>query len=279
MKTSVTVNDAQAPDPLLRWKELREYHDFLRLLIWRELHLRYRHTAIGIGWSFLHPLLTMLVFVLIVPNLVSRERLMSATGGVPYSIFVYCGMAVWTCFSHALVRCNTSLVDQRDLIKNMYFPRIALPLSKVLAAVVELLIGILVLLLLMALLRVWPSPNIVLLPLMLVPLLLTAFGCGLLLAIVQVRFRDVFFVLQFALQLGMLVTPVWFPVSALPPSTRWIVALNPLSAIVQGFRWAVLGVDAPSLGVVCGSLAVSGLLLIGGLLVFRRRQATVADHV
>lgn len=279
MRFQTTVNDAASHESLVRWRELAAYRDFLVLLVWRELHLRYRHTAIGIGWSFLNPLLTMAVFVLIVPNLVSHNTLMASTGGVPYAVFVYCGMAPWACFSQAIIRCSTSLVDQNALIKNMYFPRSMLPLAKVIAALAELLIGLVVLFLLMAVLQVWPSRNLLLLPLFFVPLLVATLGCGLILSILQVRYRDVFFLVQFALQLGLLVTPVWFPLSALPERTRWLLALNPMTAVVQGFRWAVLGLEPPSLAILAVCLVMSAAVLGIGLAFFRARQSTVADHV
>jgi len=279
LKHRVTINDATSRDPLLRWRELREYKDFLALLVWRELHLRYRHTLIGVGWSFLNPLLTMAVFVLIVPNLVSHEMLKASTGGVPYSIFVYCGMAPWACFSHTLTRCNTSFVDQWALLKNMYFPRFALPFAKVLAALAELLISLVVLFLLMAAQRVWPSHNLFLLPLFLLPLTVASTGIGLFLAILQVRYRDIYFILQFCLQLGLLVTPIWFPTNALPPHLRWILALNPMTGVVEGFRWAVLGTGPPSIDVVAVSTLTGVILLLIGLKVFQSRQETVADYV
>lgn len=279
MSRPLIVNDAVSGEPLVRWRELAAYHDFLLMLVWRELYLRYRHTAIGVGWSFLHPLLTMAVFVLIVPSLVSHEKLMASTGGIPYPVFVYCGMAPWACFAHALTRCNTTLVDQHALIKNMYFPLLVLPLAKVLAALAELMIGLVVLFIMMAVLGVRPSVNLLFLPALLAPLLLVAFGGGLILSTLQVRYRDIFYLVQFGLQMGLLVTPVWFPLSAMPERTRWLLALNPMAGIVQGFRWAVLGLEPPAPGVMAVSVVASLVLLIAGLVVFRARQATVADYV
>jgi lipopolysaccharide transport system permease protein len=279
MSERISVNDAGIRSPMLRWSELVAYRDFLSMLVWRELHLRYRHTLIGAGWSFLNPFLTMLVFSLIVPNLVSRQTLAASTGGVPYAAYVYCGMAPWACFSHALTRCNMSLVDQSALLRNMYFPRLALPLSCVLAALTELLISLAALAVLMAVLRVPPSRNMALLPLFFVPLIVASLGAGLILAMVQVRYRDVFFLMQFGIQLGLLVTPVWFPLSALHGPARWVVALNPMTAVVQGFRWAVFGIDAPSPDVVAISGITTAALLWVGLQYFRARQETVADHV
>ena len=279
MNGQVTINDAAIRSPLVRWSELVSYRDFVFLLVWREIHLRYRHTAIGIGWALLNPLLTMAVFGLIIPNLMDRQTLDRYTGGLPYPLYVYCGVIPWTTFSHSLTRCCTSLVDQGALLKNMYFPRLALPLSKVLAALVELLIALAALFVLMAILRVPPSRNIVFLPLFFVPLVVGSLGTGLLLSLLQVRYRDVFFVLQFGIQLGMLVTPVWFPLEALPPSVRWAVALNPMTAVVQGFRWALIGVTPPKPEVLASSALSCTVLLLAGLLFFRQRQETIADHV
>jgi len=275
----ILVNDAAARTPLVRWRELVEYRDFLSLLIWREIHLRYRHTFVGIGWSFLNPLVTMAVFGLVVPSLVSHKTLSAYTGGVPYPIYVFCGIVPWTCFAHALTRANTSLVDQGALLKNTYFPRAMLPLSKVLAALVESLIALVALFLIMVVLRVPPSWHICLLPLFFFPLIAAALGAGLFLSVAQVRYRDVFFLTQFAIQLGLLVTPVWFPLKALPEPVRWAMALNPMTAVVQGFRWSVLGVDAPSPEVIAVSCATAAVWVVFGLHFFRRRQEMVADYV
>lgn len=279
MNPAVAVNDAGVEAPLLEWRELRDYRDLLALLVWREMHLRYRHTLIGVGWSFLNPLLTMAVFGLIVPNLVSRQQLAEYTRGVPYPLYVFCGLVPWNCFAHALTRATTCLVDQKALLKNVYFPRLALPLSKVIAACADLLIAFAALLALMAFARTAPSLNLVFLPLFLLPLLAAATGAGLILSVLQLRYRDVFFLMQFFMQMGLLVTPVWFPLEALPPALRWLVACNPMTGVVQGFRWAALKAPAPSVSVLAVSSAAAAVLLLAGLLFFRKRQETIADYV
>ena len=279
VKLEICENDAARRAPLLDFAELAGYRDFLFLLVWREIHMRYRHTLIGAGWTFLNPLLTMAVFGLIVPNLVSRETLAAQTQGVPYALYVYCGLVPWTCFSHAVTRSNTCLVEQAALLKNMYFPRLMLPLSRVLAALSDLAIAFVALFLLMAILRVPPSPRIVILPFFLLVLMASSFGVGLVLAMAQVRYRDVLFAAQYAMQLGLLVTPVWFSLNALPPSVRWIVGLNPMAAVVQGFRWTVLGVDRPTGAMMATSAGVSLILVLVGLWYFGRRHETVADYV
>ncbi len=279
MKLEICENDAALRAPLLDFAELTAYHDFLFLLVWREIHMRYRHTLIGLGWTFLNPLLTMVVFGLIVPNLVSRDTLAAQTQGVPYAVYVFCGLVPWTCFSHAVTRSNTCLVEQAPLLKNMYFPRLMLPLSRVLAALSELAIAFLALFVLMAVLRVPPSPHIVVLPFFLLVLMASSFGAGLILSMAQVRYRDVLFAAQYAMQLGLLVTPVWFSLNALPPTLRWVVGLNPMAAVVEGFRWAILGVDRPTAAVVATSAGVSLLLVWVGLWYFGRRHETVADYV
>lgn len=279
MNDQVTINDSASRHTILPWREFLEYRDFVSLLVWRELHLRYRHTLIGIGWSFLNPLLTMAVFVLIVPNLLSHERLQATTQGVPYAVFVYCGMAPWAFFSQTLTRCNTCLVDQYALLKNMYFSRLALPVSKVIAALVEMFLGLVVLTLLMAVLRVWPSHNVVYLPLFMIPMMVASTGLGLILAMLQVRYRDIYFLMQFGLQFGLLLTPVWYSMSALPRNTRLLLALNPMAAVVEGFRWAVLGTTAPSPGIVALSALGSLTLFFAGLWIYQSREETVADYV
>ncbi len=277
--TASVVNDASSRPVLFSWSELHEYRDFLRLLIWRQLEHRYRQTLLGVGWVVINPLLTMSIFGVIVPYLVAPQRLAEQTGGVPYPLYVYAGLIPWTCFAHAVTRSNTSLMDHAPLLKSLYFPRVMLPLSQVLAALVELAIAGGALAIAMLILRVPPSPTIVLLPLFLILLAVASFGIGLLLGMAHVRYRDVLFVAQYGLQLGLLVTPVWFSLGALPESVRWLVALNPMAAVVQGFRWAVLGVDPPSMTVIAVSGGVAMALLGIGLRYFSRRQEIVADYV
>ena len=279
MSQAVAVNDASLQAPLFEWRELRSYHDFLALMVWREMHMRYRHTLIGVGWSFLNPLMTMAVFGLIVPNLVSRQQLATYTHGVPYPLYVFCGLVPWNCFSHALTRATTCLVDQSAVIRNVYFPRVVLPLAKVIAACADLLIALAALLALMAVMRTVPSWKLIFLPLFLAPLLAAATGAGLVLCVLQLRYRDVFFLMQFLMQMGLLVTPVWFPLEALPAGLRWAVACNPMTAVVQGFRWAAFDAPAPSLAVVTLSTAVSAAVLLAGLMFFRSRQEVIADYV
>ena len=279
MSQIVSVNDALVEGPLFRWRELKEYHDFLALLVWREVHLRYRHTLVGIGWSFLNPLMTMAVFGLIVPNLMSRQTLAGYTHGVPYPLYVLCGLVPWNCFSHALTRSNTCFVDQSALLKNTYFPRLTLPMSKVLAACADLVVTLLALFFVMAVLRLAPSWKLVFLPLFLLPLLSVSLGGGLILSVLHLRYRDVFFLMQFFIQLGLLVTPIWFPLEALPQSLRWAIACNPMTAVVQGFRWAVFSSPPPALPVLAISTATAAVTLLTGLYIFRKRQETAADYV
>jgi lipopolysaccharide transport system permease protein len=277
--SNTTVNDANITPPLIDARQLVEYRHFLALLVRREIQLRYRHTLVGVSWTVLNPLITMAVFGLIIPNLIAPSTLTTHTQGVPYPVYVYCGLVPWTCFAVALTRVNTSLLDQAPLLKNMYFPRLLLPIAKVLAVLSELLIACLALALLMALLRVAPSRHIIALPLFLLLLAIACLGGGLLLATAQVRYRDVLFLAQYSLQLGLMVTPVWFSLNVLPASLRWAVAVNPMAAVVQGFRWSVLGVDAPSVSVVLTSPITAIALLLLGLFYFSRRQETVADFV
>ena len=279
MPLEICKNDSRPLAPLLDFKELVSYRDFLVMLTWREIQLRYRHTLMGVGWTFLNPLLTMLAFGLIVPHLVSKDSLAAQTEGVPYPIYLYCGLVPWTCFSHAVTRANTCLIEQSPLLKNMYFPRLMLPLPRVFAALSELMIAFIALFILMAVLRVAPSPHIAALPIFFLLLFISCFGLGLILAMTQVRYRDVLFAAQYALQIGLMVTPVWFSLNALPPSFRWVVGLNPMAGVVEGFRWALLAVDKPSVEVLVSSFAVSFVLLVAGLWYFGRRQETLADYV
>ena len=254
--------------------ELWEYRDLLWILALRDVKVRYRQTVLGAAWAVLQPLLTMLVFSFFFGRLAGIP-----SDGVPYPLFSFCGLLPWQFFSNTLTQAGNSLVGSQNLISKVYFPRLAIPVSTLLTSLLDLGIQFTVLLLLLAWHRTAPSPAIVALPLFLLLLLCSALGAGLWLSALNVEYRDVRHAIPFLAQFWLFVTPVVYPSSLVGERWRWALGLNPMAGVVEGFRWALLP-GAPLQGsLVAASVASSLLLLLTGLLYFRRMERSFADVV
>ncbi len=255
-------------------RELWEYRDLLYFLVWRDIKVRYKQTALGATWAVLQPLLTMAVFSLFFGKLSSIP-----SDGVPYPLFSLAALVPWSFFAYGVTQSANSLVGSQNLIKKVYFPRLAIPLGTVLSGLVDLGLGLVVLLGMMLAYGVVPGWNALwVLPLLLL-VLATSLGVGFWLSALNVQYRDVRFVLPFLVQFWLFATPIAYPSSLLAEPWRTLYALNPLVGVVEGFRWALLGTaTAPGSMIVVSSLAAL-LVLVGGAMYFRRMEKTFADLV
>jgi lipopolysaccharide transport system permease protein len=236
--------------------------------------VRYKQTALGAAWAIIQPFFTMLVFSLFFGRLAKMQ-----SDGLPYPVFAYAALVPWTFFAQGLSQASDSLVGSANLIRKVYFPRLAIPVGTVAGGVVDFALAFGVLLLMMFYYGVRPGWQIVWLPLLLLLALVTALGVGLWLSALNVKFRDVKYVVPFVTQFWMFLTPIAYPSSLLPEVWRPVYALNPMVGVVEGFRWALLGTDTapgPMLGV---SATVALLLLASGAFVFRRMEKSFADVV
>jgi lipopolysaccharide transport system permease protein len=257
----------------LRLSELWTHRELLYFLVWRDLKVRYKQTALGVLWAILQPLLAMFVFTLFFGRLARM-----ASDGVPYAVFNLAGLVPWTFFVFGLNEAAHSVVGSRHLITKVYFPRLAIPLAPVLAGLVDFGIAFLLLQLVMSWYGIAPGLH----ALFVLPLLLLAFvtslGVGLWLAALNVQYRDVRYVLPFLSQLWLFATPIVYPSSLVPAPWRTVYGLNPMVGVVDGFRWALLGTPAPGTTLLMSSLAAV-VLLASGALYFRRIERTFADLV
>jgi lipopolysaccharide transport system permease protein len=258
----------------LRLRELWAHHELVYFLIWRDVKVRYKQTALGAAWAVIQPLFTMIVFTLFFGRL---ARIPS--DGLPYPIFTYAALVPWMFFANGLAQSADSLAGSANLLRKVYFPRLAIPVATVLSGVVDFAIAFSVLLLMMLAYGVWPTANVLWLPALLLLALCTSLGVGLWLSALNVQYRDVRYVVPFLVQFWMLATPIAYPSSMIPEPWRTIYGLNPMSGVIEGFRWALLGTGHPPGMMLAVSVAVSLALLVGGAFYFRRLERTFADIV
>jgi lipopolysaccharide transport system permease protein len=255
-------------------RDLWLYRELVFFMTWRDLKVRYKQTLLGASWAILQPFLTMVVFSIFFGNLANVP-----SDGVPYPIFSYTGLVPWVLFSKALQDASRSLVANSHMITKVYFPRMILPLSSVMAGVVDFLIAFVVLLGMMVFFNISPTVNIWVLPLFLLLALVTAVGVGLWLSALNVLFRDINYMLPFLTQFWMFVTPVAYPSSMVPSEWQVIFALNPMTGVIEGFRWALLGTGQPPGILTLVSSIVAVFLLISGMFYFKRMERLFADMV
>ncbi len=264
----------------LNFSELWAYRELLFFLVWRDVKVRYKQTALGAAWAILQPLLSMVVFTIFFGRLAGV-----GSDGLPYPIFSYVGLLPWTLFSQGVNQASTSIVSTATLVQKVYFPRLIIPLAAILSGLVDFGVAFVVLLGMMPFYRVAPSWKLVFLPLLLLLAFAATTGIGLLLAGLNVRYRDVRYIVPFCIQLWLFATPVIYPMSRVAEKLDalgiplWVYGLNPMVGVVQGFRWSILGAGAGLEGVLIASVATSLVLLVGGLVSFRRLERTFADVV
>ncbi len=258
----------------LRLKELWEYRELLYFLIWRDIKVRYKQTALGASWAIIQPFMTMVVFSLFFGRLAGIP-----SDGVPYPVFAYAALLPWLLFSNALTQSGNSLVGSQSLITKVYFPRLVIPIASVLAGVVDFAIAFIVLLGLMLFYGIVPTAAIVTLPLFILLALVSALSVGLWLSALNVMYRDVRYTLPFLTQFWLFATPIAYSSSLIPEQWRALYGLNPMAGVVEGFRWALLGTDDPSWTLMIASASVVVVLLVGGLYYFRRMEKVFADVV
>ncbi len=253
-------------------RELWEYRELLYFFAWRDIKVRYKQTVMGALWAIIQPFFTMVIFSLFFGRLANIP-----SDGVPYPVFSFTALVPWTFFANALAQASNSLVSNANMIKKIYFPRLALPIATVLAGTIDFAVAFIVLLGIMLFYGLVPTVNIIWLPFFALLALVTSLGVGLWLAVMNVQFRDVRYTVPFLTQAWLFMTPIAYPSSLLPEPWRTLYGLNPMAGVVEGFRWALLGTDtAPGKMIIVSSM-VALILLIGGAFYFRRMEESFAD--
>jgi lipopolysaccharide transport system permease protein len=254
-------------------RELWTYRELLYFLVWRDIKVRYKQTVLGAVWAILQPVMTMAVFALFLGRLAHVP-----SDGLPYPLFSFSGLVPWTYFATAVTGGAMSVVGSQQLISKVYFPRLLVPMAATATPLVDFAIAMATLGAMLAWYRVAPGAAVVWLPLLILLAAATAFAVSLWLSALMVVYRDVRYVVPFFMQFWMFATPVAYPASLVPEKWRLLYGLNPMTGVIEGFRWALVGGPAPG-PVVLVSAAAVAVLLVTGLFFFRRLEGTFADVI
>jgi lipopolysaccharide transport system permease protein len=256
------------------WSALWEYRELLYLLVWRDIKVRYKQTAIGVSWVVLQPLITMLIFTAIFGYMAKMP-----SDGVWYPAFTLAALLPWTYFSQAITRSGGSLVSNANLVSKIYFPRLLLPLANIVTPLVDLGLSLIVLFGLLAYAGIPLSWKVITLPVFILLAMLTAMGLSLFVSAMNVRYRDVGHAIPFMVQIWMFLSPIVYPVSLVPEQWRLLYSLNPMAGVIEGFRWALLGKALPDLMMMSASFFVLLVVVLAGLMYFRRMERQFADVI
>lgn len=268
-----TVIDASKGKLGINLGELFAYKDLFLTLAFRDIKVRYAHTMLGLAWTVLQPVATLLIFILIFSKAIHVD-----TGTVPYALHALTGLCAWTYFSSVLTQAGGSIVGQQNMIQKIYFPRLIIPLSKSLAALLDFCITLGLLFALMLYYGFIPPLQIIFLPLFIALNIIASLAIGIWLSALTVRFRDFQYITPFMVQFGLYATPVAYPSSLIPAKYQLLYSLNPMVGVIEGFRWCLLGESSPS-AYTWLSMGLLSLLFVSGLLYFRKVESTMADII
>lgn len=258
------------------WKDLWRFRELFYILAWRDIKVRYKQTVIGAAWSILRPLLTMIIFTVVF----SKVAKLPTEGTAPYAILVYAAMLPWQFFANALSESSGSLIGNSNLITKVYFPRLIIPASSVIVSLIDFAISFVILIGLCAWYQYIPSWHIIFLPLFIILVFFVAFGLGLLLTALNVKFRDFRYIIPFIIQFGLYISPVGFSSTIVPEKYQFVYSLNPMVGVIDGFRWCILDSNAPLNNYSLLSAIISTVLITFiGIQYFRKTEKGFADSI
>ena len=253
--------------------DLWKYRELLYFLTWRDIKVRYKQTALGFAWAIIQPFMMMIVFTLFFGTLAKVP-----SEGIPYPLFNYAALLPWTLFAEGIHRSSMSMVQDANLVRKIYFPRLIMPLSGILSPLVDFAIAFTILIGMMFFYGYAPTVNVLWLPAFIILALLAALGVGLWLSAINVKYRDVRYVIPFLIQLWLFASPVVYSSSLLPERFQIIYGINPMAGVIEGFRWTLLGTESPG-SLIAISVIVVIVILISGAFYFRRSEKIFADVV
>lgn len=276
LTTSPEICEIRSASPLIAVDlgAIWAYRELLYFLIWRDVKVRYKQAVIGAAWAIIQPVLTVLIFTVIFGRFAKIP-----SEGIPYPVFAFPALLVWTYFAEAVRRASSGLVDDSDLVRKIYFPRLIIPLAGITTPIVDLGLAAMVLFGLLAVYGIVPSASVIFLPFFLLSAGALALAVGLWLAPVNVRFRDIKHALPFIIQVWMFASPVVYPAAIVPNAWRWLYDLNPMAWVIEGCRWSLLGSSPPDLQAVALGVGTIVALLVGGLIFFTSMERSFADVI
>ena len=285
--TTPTPQEVLVLRPTQGWSALNlgdlwRYRELIYFLIWRDIKVRYKQTVLGASWAIIQPFVTMIVFTIFFGGLAKMP-----SDNIPYPIFSYTGLLPWGLFTKAIGDAGRSMITNRSMITKVYFPRLSIPLASVLSGLVDFGLAFIVLIGMMAVYNLVPglnyqiriTPAILTLPLFLLLALVTSLGVGSWFSALNVQYRDINYIIPFLTQFWLFITPIAYPSSLIPEKWQLLYALNPMAGVVEGFRWALLGVETAPGPMLAVSSTISFILLVSGLFYFRRMERTFADQI
>lgn len=258
------------------WKDLWRYRELFYILSWRDIKVRYKQTVIGVAWSIIRPLLTMVIFTIVFGKVAN----MPTEGAAPYAILVYAAMLPWQFFSNSLSESSSSLISNANLISKVYFPRLIIPTASVITSLIDFLISFVILIALMVYYAYLPSWHMVFMPFFLILAFVSSMGIGFWLTALNVKYRDFRFIVPFIVQFGLYISPVGFSSNVVPAQYRFWYNLNPMVGVIDGFRWCIInGENALNMASVISSIVVSFFFLWLGIRQFRKMEKSFADLI
>jgi lipopolysaccharide transport system permease protein len=253
--------------------ELWEYRELLYFFTWRDVKLRYKQTGLGIGWAIIQPLFMMIIFSVFFGGLAQIP-----SEGIPYPLFSLAALLPWTLFAEGMTRSTVSMVTNANIMTKVYFPRLIMPIASIFSPLVDFIIAFFILILAMAYYGFVPTINILFLPLLVIFAMMTSLAVGLWLSALNVQYRDFQYTVPFLIQIWLFASPVVYPSSMIPQKWQFLYALNPMSGVIEGFRWALLGTNPPSQMIFISFIVVI-ILLLSGIFYFRKMEQYFADIV
>ena len=265
METNSIIIDSKNNWKIVNFSDLWHYRELFFFLVWRDIKVRYKQTVLGATWAILQPILTMIIFSVIFGKLAGLP-----SDGVPYPIFTFAALLPWQLFSFALTNSSNSLVNEKNLITKVYFPRIIIPTSSIVAGLLDFLIALVIFLFLMVFYKITITWRLLLIPAFVLIAILTALSVGLWMTTLNVKYRDIRYVIPFLTQVWLYATPIAYSSSLIPEKWMWLYSLNPMVGVVDGFRWMMFGQEAQFPAYFFISLIVVVILLVTGFLYFKK---------
>ena len=258
----------------VNWRELAEYRDLFYFLVWRDIKVRYAQSVLGIGWALVQPVFSMIVFTVIFGKLARVP-----TDGIPAPLFYYTALVPWTYFQSAMTEGANSLQSNSHILSKVYFPRLILPMNGVLSKLVDFFIALLLVFVLMALYRYVPTATILIFPLLVILMVVTASGLAMWLSALSIQYRDIRYAMGFVVQLLMYASPVVYPLSLIPEAYHFFYALNPMASVIEGFRASLLGSVPVPWNLLAVSAVAAFVIFLSGMYYFRRMEKIFSDVV